>query len=293
MDERGRRVPRLMLVTDRRRAGRPMADLVAAAVAGGVDAVQVREPDLAPGERLELAGRLKEVVGGRAALLVNGDAATAAALGLGLHLPEGGMATAAGRRLVGDGRLVGRSVHSAAAARAASGADYLLAGHVFRSASKPRREPLGLGGLRGIVEAAWEPTLAIGGIEAGLVAEVIGAGAAGVAVVGAIAEAADPERAAARLRAAVDAALAEFGEPEEEMDARTDAAPVPVAITVNGKPVEVEPETAVTDFLADRGLRPTMVIVEVNGAIVARSRYDETLFAAGDIVEVVHAVGGG
>ncbi|MDP9364196.1 MAG: thiamine phosphate synthase, partial [Chloroflexota bacterium] len=88
MDGSERRAPRLMLVTDRRRAKRPLPELVAAAVAGGVDAVQLREPDLGPGERLELAGELQAVVGGRAALLVNGDAATAAALGLGLHLPE-------------------------------------------------------------------------------------------------------------------------------------------------------------------------------------------------------------
>jgi len=55
MDGRVRRVPRLMLVTDRRRTGRPLPELVAGAVAGGVDAVQLREPDLGPGERLELA----------------------------------------------------------------------------------------------------------------------------------------------------------------------------------------------------------------------------------------------
>jgi sulfur carrier protein len=79
------------------------------------------------------------------------------------------------------------------------------------------------------------------------------------------------------------------------MDTRTgEASPTAaVAITVNGKPVEVEAETTVTDFLADKGLRPAMTIVELNGSIVARSRYDETEFKTGDVVEVVHAVGGG
>ena len=278
------RVPRLMLVTDRHRSARPLPDLVAAAVAGGVDAVQLRESDLPPAELLNLANRLREVVAGRAALLVNGDARLAADLGLGLHLPERGLATAEARRLLGADRLLlGRSVHSPAAAAAAAGADYLLAGHVFATAAKPDRPPLGLAGLGQIVAATWAPVLAIGGITPDRVAEVMATGATGVAVIGAIAEAPDPERAAAALRQAVDANM------EDEMD----ATPQSVVISVNGKPVEVEPDTTVTDFLADKGLRGAMAIVELNGAILARRAYDSTVFAPGDQVEVVHAVGGG
>lgn len=295
MDGQTGGAPRLMLVTDRRRSIRPLPEVVAAAVAGGVDAVHLREPDLEPAARLDLAERLREVIGPRAALVINGDAAAAAALGLGLHLPERGMATAEARRIVGARPLLGRSVHSAAAAAAAGGADYLLAGHLFPTASKPGREPIGLDGLRRIAEVAWEPVLAVGGIDANRVAAAVAAGAVGVAVIGAIAAAPDPEQAAAELRAAVDEALDRGTETETMVWAEKEAsmATAAVPLTVNGKPVEVEPDTTVTDFLSDRGLRPTMVIVEVNGTIVARSRYDETLLAAGDAVEVVHAVGGG
>ncbi len=283
-----RRVPRVMLVTDRRRGRLPLAEVVTGAVAGGVDAVQVREPDLGAAELAEVVERVKEAVGGRAAVVVNGNTGVAAGLGVGVHLPERGMATAEARRLVGE-RLLGRSVHSVAAATVAAGADYLLAGHVFETASKPGRPALGLDGLGRIVEAAWEPVLAIGGITVERVAAVAAAGATGVAVVGAIAEAADPERAAAALRRAVDEAM------EAEMGTATvgDGAAGVVAIVVNGKPVEVEPETTVTDFLADKGLRPTMAVVELNGRVVARRLYDETVLAGGDRVEVVHAVGGG
>lgn len=292
MDEGWRPVPRLMLVTDRRRSRLPLPELVAAAVAGGVDAVQLREPDLSPTKRAALAERLREAIGGRAALLVNGDAATAAELGIGLHLPEEAMATAEARRLVGTRPLLGRSVHSAAAATAATGADYLLAGHVFATASKPGRAPIGPDGLRRIAEVAWEPVLAIGGIGVERVPAVVAAGAAGVAVIGAIADAVDPERAAVALRSAVDEALGEETDVAEAAATQTheDGA---IRVMVNGKPVELEPETTVTDFLDDRGLRPTMVIVELNGTIVARSRYDETPLRSGDAVEVVHAVGGG
>lgn len=292
MDDSWRAVPRLMLVTDRRRARRPLPEVVAAAVAGGVDAVQLREPDLGRDERLALAAELRELVGGRATVLVNGDAATAATLGLGLHLPERGMATAEARRIVGAGPLLGRSVHSEAGATAATGADYLMVGHVFPTASKPGLAPIGLDGLRRIAGVAWVPVLAIGGIGVERVAAVVAAGAAGVAVIGAIAKASEPERAAARLRAAVDEALGEEAEVVEAAPAQT-AEDAAIRVTVNGKPVELEPETTVTDFLNDRGLRPTMVIVEVNGTIVARSRYDETPLRSGDTVEVVHAVGGG
>lgn len=201
------------------------------------------------------------------------------------------MATASGRRVIGDGALLGRSVHSAAAATAAAGADYLLAGTLFATVSKPGVEPIGLGGLREIVSATWEPVYAIGGIRAERVPEILATGAVGVAVIGAIADADDPERAAARLRRAIDRGTTEESmEPTTPSDAE-EAGYVP--IVVNGKPVEVEPDTSVTDFLADKGLQPAMVIVELNGTIIARRLYDETFFTAGDHVEMVHAVGGG
>jgi len=280
---------RLMLATSRQRTRWPLPELVAAAVAGGVDAIQVREPHLEAAALTRLVMCLREVVGERATILINGDAGVAAALGLGLHLPERGMATASGRRVIGDGALLGRSVHSAAAATAAAGADYLLAGTLFATASKPGVAPIGLSGLREIVAASWEPVYAIGGIRAERVPEILATGAVGVAVIGAIADADDPEHAAARLRRAIDR-----GATEEAMEPTTSDAPADhVPIVVNGKPVEVEPDTSVTDFLADKGLQPTMVIVELNGTIIARRLYDETFFTAGDHVEMVHAVGGG
>ncbi len=279
-----------MLVTSRQRTHWPLPELVAAAVAGGVDAIQVREPHLEAAALTTLAMSLREVAGGRATILINGDAGVAAALGCGLHLPERGMATASGRRVIGDGALLGRSVHSAAAATAAAGADYLLAGTLFATASKPGVAPIGLSGLREIVAASWEPVYAIGGIRAERVPEILATGAVGVAVIGAIADADDPERAAASLRAAIDQ-----GTTEEAMEPTTtsDAEAGHVPIVVNGKPVAVEPDTSVTDFLADKGLQPAMVIVELNGTIIARRLYDETFFTAGDQVEMVHAVGGG
>lgn len=284
-----RSAPRLMLVTDRRRSRRPLAELVEAAVAGGVDAVQVREPDLAVPDLTELLVRLRQVIAGRAALLVNGAAGLAAELGIGLHLPERGGDLVAARRLIGPNRLLGRSVHSADAAAAANTADYLLAGHVFATPSKPGRAPLGASGLRRIAAAAPVPVLAVGGITAETAKSVIEAGAVGVAVIGAIADAADPECAAAALRSVVDDMM------EDRMGATVNDTMTAeqAAIVVNGKAVDVISGTTLARFLADRGLTASMAIVERNGEIVDRGAYDATVLASGDELEVVHAVGGG
>ena len=188
-----------MLVTDRRDTdGRDLVTVVKAAVAGGVDAVQVREKDLSDDELLALVERVQGEVAGRGTVLVNGRPSVAVRLGVGLHLPGDARAP--------EGRewpLWGRSVHSAREGlrRAREGPDYLLVGPVFPTDSKPGH--LG-GGLR-LVEETVEavapcPVLGIGGIDAGNAAEVVRAGAAGVAVRGALLRAKDPEAAARSIR---------------------------------------------------------------------------------------------
>jgi thiamine-phosphate pyrophosphorylase len=106
-----------------------------------------------------------------------------------------------------DGRLlVGRSVHSLAEAQnaARSGADYVTFGHVFPTTTHPGVPPRGLDELRTIVEALQVPVLAIGGITAENLEDVLATGCAGVAVISAILSDPDPSRASSRLRAALD-----------------------------------------------------------------------------------------
>ncbi len=196
-------VPRLMLVTDRRLVapGR-LVEVVARAVDGGVDTVQVREKDLPDGPLEELLRAICRATQGRAQVVVNGRPELAFALGIGLHLPQ----DAGPGPQPGGLPLWGRSVHSPASARqaAAERPDYLVAGPVFATSSKPQARPLGTAGLRAIVEAAAGlPVLAIGGILPGRLAQVIRAGAAGVAVRGFILQAADPGAAAQQLARAL------------------------------------------------------------------------------------------
>ena len=119
---------------------------------------------------------------------------------------------AGARRALGPRHALGVSVKTPAQAAAAqaAGADYVGAGAVFATATKAGASVIGLDGLRAVCEAVSIPVVAIGGVDASNAAACIAAGAAGVAVVSALfGEGKDPTAEAARLRAVVDAALAE------------------------------------------------------------------------------------
>jgi thiamine-phosphate pyrophosphorylase len=197
-----------MLVTDRRRVVGDLVEAIAAALDGGVDMVQLREKDLPAGELLRLARRVRGVTAGRALLLVNDRADVALLAGAdGVHLGEAGLPVAAARAWLPARMLVGRSVHSVAAAREAEqdGADYLVAGTLFPSRSHPDAVPAGPGLLQEIAARVQLPVLGIGGIGPGEAPECRRCGAAGVAVIDAVLSAADPRAAAAALREALDA----------------------------------------------------------------------------------------
>ena len=205
--------PALCLVTDRRVC--PPDELpgrVAAAIAGGVDVVQLRDKEEPGGALLELAVALREVTRGSAILLVNERADVAAASGAdGVQLGEAAMPTAAVRPILPDGSIIGRSVHSVdgATEAPASGADFLLVGTMFATRSHPGEEPSGPGLLERIRAAGvGAPLLAIGGITADNVAHVIRSDANGAAVITAILASADPEREASRIKSAMRDAVA-------------------------------------------------------------------------------------
>jgi thiamine-phosphate pyrophosphorylase len=151
----------------------------------GATLVQLRDPN-AIARRLEAeAARL--VAEAPVPVLVSGRADLALAAGAaGVNLPERDLPVQAARRLLGRERLVGRSVHSVAAAREAEaqGADYVVFGPVFASASHPGQPAAGLGALREVVAAVALPVLAIGGIDEERARLCREAGAAGFAAIG-------------------------------------------------------------------------------------------------------------
>lgn len=202
--------PPVLLITDRRQAHAPLEQVAQAALDGGCRALLLRDKDLPRGERVALARRL--VALGRplgAKLLVSADAEAAREAGAaGVHLPRDGDPAAA-RALLGSGALIGYSAHDLSEAEfaEAAGADYVTLSPVFASAGKPGYGPcLGLDGLAEVSGRIALPVLALGGVTASRLAACLAAGAAGVAVMGAVMGAASPRSAMRRLVATCAAA---------------------------------------------------------------------------------------
>lgn len=206
--------PALVLVTDsaRLRSRQPsieLDDIVRDAVLGGVNVVQLREKHLSTMELIELGLHVRDAIAGRALFFVNGDIDAARTLAAdGIHLPSHGLAVGDVRSLLGDRPLVSLAVHGVERAMAAEreGADLIQLGTTFETSSKPGVEPLGLEGVRDACAAVKAPVVAIGGVTAANAGSLIRAGARGVAVMGAIMDAADPRSAASALRRALDEA---------------------------------------------------------------------------------------
>lgn len=204
--------PPLLLVTDRRQARQPLAAVVAAALEAGCGWVSLREKDLPEDEQVLLTRSLLPAVRRHGAkLVVHGGAALAKRAGIdGVHLPSGADAAAARAELGGD-KLIGVSIHTVTEAEAIDPqcVDYALAGPAFETPSKPGYGPeIGRKGFVDIARAAPVPVLAIGGINAARIGELIAAGAAGVAVMGGIMRATDPAQEASGLIASLKGALA-------------------------------------------------------------------------------------
>ena len=190
--------PPLLLVTDRRQARLPLAEVVAAALGAGCRWVSLREKDLSQDDQMALAGTLLRLTRRHGARLsLHGDAQLVKACGAdGVHLPAGGDPAAA-RKLLGPGKLIGVSIHTVTEAEAIDPAviDYAIAGPAFETPSKPGYGPeIGRKGLSEIAAAARVPILAIGGLNATRAAEVIAAGPVGIAVMGGVMRSTDPGR---------------------------------------------------------------------------------------------------
>ena len=200
--------PQLYLIADLARFPVNLADLVARALDGGVDWVQVRGGHAPAADLYALAAEIERRCGAAGAgVIVNDRIDVALAVGAdGAHLGTGGLASGVVRALLAPWQIIGRSVHApeevAAAARA--GADYVMFGHVFDTASHRGAPPKGVAALRRAVGEAAVPVFAVGGITPQNIADVAATGCAGVAVIGAILGAADPAGAAKTLRRALD-----------------------------------------------------------------------------------------
>ena len=211
MDSRRERLrhARLYFVTDVRPG---LEELLAAALAGGVDMVQLRDKEARDDELVRAATVFRRLCDEHGALFWLNDRPdlVAECSADGVHVGQDDMPAAEARLLAGDEVLVGLSTHSPVqldAALAAGDADQLSVGPVWETPTKEGRPAAGLDYVRHAAGVAGDrPWFAIGGIDLGNVREVIAAGASRVVVVRAIRDAAEPRAAAAALRAALEEA---------------------------------------------------------------------------------------
>lgn len=196
----------LYIVTDRKASrGRDHMSMVRAALDGGADVIQLRDKDLSGRDLYALAREMASLVhASRARFIVNDRLDIALAAGAdGVHLGQYDLPVAAARSLSPPSFIIGASVGSVEEALAAErdGADYIALSPVFSTPTKDDAGPgHGLEVLREIKAAVKLPVIAIGGVNAGNVTEVVAAGADGVAVISAVLGADDVEAAARSMR---------------------------------------------------------------------------------------------
>lgn len=207
---------RLYLCTDAREPQGDLPDFLDAALAGGVDIVQLRQKGIEARAELAAIEVFADACARHGALLAvndRADIAYAASPDV-LHLGQGDLPVSVARRILGEDVLIGRSTHNDAEVAAAAiepGVDYYCVGPVWPTPTKPGRPAPGLPLLRHAATMPGDrPWFAIGGIDTDTLGDVLDAGARRVVVVRAIADADDPGAAAAelaqRLREAAEAA---------------------------------------------------------------------------------------
>ena len=179
-------------------------DLARLAVAGGADTIQYRQKTGTTREMIETAMAIQEIcTDADIPLIVNDRVDVAIAAGAdGVHLGQDDFPVRKARELLGSDRIIGVSGGSVEEAQQgiAGGADYVGFGPIYATGSKADAGfPQGLAGLSEIARVLSVPVIAIGGIDADTAAEVMRAGAHGIAVISAVCCQADPEGATRRL----------------------------------------------------------------------------------------------
>ncbi|MCS7013473.1 MAG: thiamine phosphate synthase [Chloroherpetonaceae bacterium] len=174
------------------------------AMRGGARLIQLRDKTLPTRELFAIAVALRTLTLAFGARLIINDRVdiALAADADGVHLGQTDLPIPAARKILGEGKLIGgtASTLEEAVAVEKDGADYIGFGHIFPTTSKEKPSPpKGLEMLRQVVRAVRIPVIAIGGITAENAREVIKAGAAGIAVISAVAKAASPEAATKEL----------------------------------------------------------------------------------------------
>ena len=195
-----------VLVTEPDDAVEEVLGTAGRALQGGLSAIVLRRPHATAREIYDMARQLRPATRRFGCKLIVSDRidAAIAADADGVHLGARSLPTAAARRILPSGKILGRSTHDLdqAVAEEAAGVDYLFLGPVFSTATHPGVTPLGLAHLREAVLRTTVPLIAIGGIDTNNVFETALTDAGGVAAITAFSRAPDPAEVARTIRAA-------------------------------------------------------------------------------------------
>jgi thiamine-phosphate pyrophosphorylase len=204
-----KRIGRLHVLTDVMLQSRySHVELARLAIAGGADTIQYREKQGATRQMITTARQMKHLCTDSGVVFIVNDRVDVAIASDadGVHLGQGDYPIPLARKLLGEDRIIGGSALSLKQARKCleEGADYIGFGPVYPTASKPdTAPPTGIPILKQVVAAVPSPIIAIGGITAGRTAEVIHAGAYGIAVISAVCYQEDPKEATRALLGAL------------------------------------------------------------------------------------------
>ena len=175
----------IFLVTDRKLSG--FREGLLAALAEGIDFIQIREKDLSPRELYDFSKTIMTLAGKKAGVIINGRADVALALdACGVHLGAASPPLSEIRKIIKDGMLLGYSAHSLpeAAEAATNGADYIFAGPVFEKKEAPEGSPvLGPAFFNGIKDIVNVPVIAVGGITEITLPRLLNGQAGGIAAI--------------------------------------------------------------------------------------------------------------
>jgi thiamine-phosphate pyrophosphorylase len=183
---------------------RPWLETAEQAILGGADCLQLREKGLADSELLRRAGQLADLCRENGVISIINDRPDVAIIAGadGVHIGQEDLPARAVRKLLGQKRIVGVSAHTLEQAKQAvlDGADYVGVGPFFRSATKPRDFVAGAELARQAAVQITIPAIAIAGITAENVDEVLASGIKAIAVTAAVAGCDDVRGAAERLK---------------------------------------------------------------------------------------------
>ncbi len=261
-----------------------MLDVMEQALQGGADMVQLRDKHAPKREVLAKAYALRELTRRyEVPLIVNDHLDVALAVDAdGVHLGQEDLPLAEARHIVGPNRLIGISTHHIAQAleAEAGGADYIGVGPVYPTQTKPGKTAVTTTYVKEAAQRIRIPFVAIGGITAGNVDDVLAAGATKICAVSAVVGSDDPAEVCRRLLARIDCARPCAGSRST------------VSVRVNGRDRQTT-SLHLDELVRELGLLDKRIVMEVDGAIIPQEVWRDTTLVNGATIEIVHFVGGG